>query len=132
MTDPTTPDLLACPFCGGNAGYNKLRNGCYVVECRNDDCAVMPDGVFAADKNKIASEWNTRPAPAPTPPTVQEAAKAERDACAHLARMYAGNYQQGTDGRNTFIILAEQIERNNLDGARLALSEQPPATTAHE
>ena len=36
---------------------------------------------------------------------------AERDACASKAREYAGHYPEGSDGRNTFILLAEWIEQ---------------------
>ena len=39
-----------------------------------------------------------------------EAAKDEREACANKAREFAGHYDQGSDGRNTFILLAEWIE----------------------
>lgn len=41
---------------------------------------------------------------------VAAAVKAERDACALKAREYAGHYPQGSDGRNTFVMLAEWIE----------------------
>ena len=38
------------------------------------------------------------------------AIKAERAACAAKAREFAALYDQGSDGRNTFILLAEWIE----------------------
>ena len=38
------------------------------------------------------------------------AVKAERDACAAKAREFAAHYPQGSDGRNTFVLLAEWIE----------------------
>jgi len=38
------------------------------------------------------------------------AAAAERKACAAMAREYAEHYPPGSDGRNTFVILAEWIE----------------------
>ena len=41
---------------------------------------------------------------------VGAAVKAERDCCALKAREYALHYEQGSDGRNTFILLAEWIE----------------------
>lgn len=62
-------------------------------------------------------------------PTVAEAAKVERDVCAHRARQIANIYDQGTDGRNTFTLLADQFDRNDLGGSRRALSEQN--TSAH-
>lgn len=43
-----------------------------------------------------------------------EAREIERLACGHKAREYAEHYPDGSDGRNTFIILAEQIESNNI------------------
>jgi hypothetical protein len=39
-----------------------------------------------------------------------EAAETEREAIANEARRYAGHYPQSSDGRNTFILLAEWIE----------------------
>jgi hypothetical protein len=38
----------------------------------------------------------------------------ERDAIAEEARRYAGFYPEGSDGRNTFIIFAEWIERRDM------------------
>ena len=34
----------------------------------------------------------------------------ERDACAAKAREFAEHYEQGSDGRNTFVLLAQWIE----------------------
>jgi len=42
---------------------------------------------------------------------VAAAVAAEREACAKMAREYARCYAEGSDGRNTFILLAEWIER---------------------
>lgn len=41
---------------------------------------------------------------------IAAAVAAERAACAQQAREYASHYLPGSDGRNTFIILAEWIE----------------------
>ena len=41
---------------------------------------------------------------------VAAAVKAEREACAQKAREFARHYDEGSDGRNTFVILAEWIE----------------------
>lgn len=35
----------------------------------------------------------------------------ELDLIANEARRYAGHYQQGSDGRNTFVMFAEWVER---------------------
>lgn len=43
------------------------------------------------------------------------AVKAEREACASKAREFAAHYDEGSDGRNTFIILAEWIENRKHD-----------------
>jgi hypothetical protein len=40
----------------------------------------------------------------------EDALKAEREAIAAQARLYASYYPQSSDGRNTFILLAEWIE----------------------
>ncbi len=47
---------------------------------------------------------------------VESAALAEREVCATKAREYAAHYPQGSDGRNTFVLLAEWIE-NRAKGA---------------
>ncbi len=41
---------------------------------------------------------------------IDTAVSSERDACAAKAREYAAHYPEGSDGRNTFILLAEWIE----------------------
>lgn len=41
---------------------------------------------------------------------VAAAVAAERTACAEKARQFASFYEQSSDGRNTFILLAEWIE----------------------
>ena len=48
---------------------------------------------------------------------LEAAVEAEREACGHKAREFAAHYPQGSDGRNTFIILAEQFESNNIGRA---------------
>lgn len=40
-----------------------------------------------------------------------EAVDHERNVIAEQARIYAGHYPEASDGRNTFILLAEWIER---------------------
>jgi len=47
---------------------------------------------------------------------LRQTAAAEREACAAKAREYAAHHPQGSDGRNTFILLAEWIE-NRARGA---------------
>ena len=41
---------------------------------------------------------------------IEEAVAVEREACAQKAREFASHYDDGSDGRNTFVILAEWIE----------------------
>jgi hypothetical protein len=48
----------------------------------------------------------------------------ERERCANKARDFAAHYSAGTDGRNTFIILAEWIE----SGARAQPAERAKET----
>ena len=47
---------------------------------------------------------------------LSETIAAEREACASKAREFAAHYLQGSDGRNTFVLLAEWIE-NRARGA---------------
>jgi hypothetical protein len=44
------------------------------------------------------------------------AVNAERDAIAEQTRLYASYYPQGSDSRNTFLILAHWIEARKSDG----------------
>ncbi len=41
---------------------------------------------------------------------IAEHVAVERDRCANKAREFAAHYPEASDGRNTFIILAEWIE----------------------
>lgn len=41
---------------------------------------------------------------------VDKRVAAEREACASKSREFAAHYPQSSDGRNTFILLAEWIE----------------------
>lgn len=47
---------------------------------------------------------------------IKWAVAAEREACAAMARECAAHYPPGSDGRNTFILLADWIE-NRAHGA---------------
>lgn len=44
-----------------------------------------------------------------------EAVNAERNVIAEKAREWAGHYSPGSDGRNTFVLFAEWIERRGVD-----------------
>lgn len=74
--------------------YGELR-AAVVCEDRKTTTVRASDIVRACD---AASEWG-------------EGIKAERAAIAAEARRYAGHYPEASDGRNTFIMLAEWIER---------------------
>jgi hypothetical protein len=54
-----------------------------------------------------SSGWSE---PADLAEAIDAAIAAEREACASKAREFAAHYPVGSDGRNTFIILAEWIE----------------------
>lgn len=69
----TMPDLLPCPFCGGDADHfcNSLSKNpdhkpnffwveCVVCECR---------GILTNSKEKAADRWNTRAQPTYNPAT---------------------------------------------------------------
>jgi hypothetical protein len=80
-------------------------------------CARVVDtpGEFPVLRWKIAAA--IRSLPTPTLPEesgdrdYKTVVDAEREAIAAEARRYASHYPQGSDGRNTFILLAEWIER---------------------
>jgi Lar family restriction alleviation protein len=69
MTDPaallegTTPDLLPCPFCGGNARAAAVHAGGIEwaqVECRAErGCGAV--GPTPATEAEAIAAWNTRP-----------------------------------------------------------------------
>lgn len=48
----------------------------------------------------------------------------ERWAIAQKAREFAAHYPQGSDGRNTFIILAEWIENREAHSARISAADK--------
>jgi hypothetical protein len=80
-------------------------------------CARVVDtpGEFPAMLWKIAAAIRSLPAPTLPEETgdrdhYKTVVDAEREAIAAEARRYASHYPQGSDGRNTFILLAEWIE----------------------
>lgn len=70
----TKPDLLPCPFCGGEAEVNSYGEGDYVftISCENKKCAINPrvsfdeedryNGNFdnIQDLDSLYDAWNTR------------------------------------------------------------------------
>jgi hypothetical protein len=64
----TTPELLPCPFCGGEAytkDYGAYHEGVWIIGCPSDQCpaeAAVVDTLDAATR-----AWNTR---APLSPAV--------------------------------------------------------------
>lgn len=102
-------ELLPCPFCGGDAQRfdcdrtSEGNEGGSGIECKR--CHASTPLHFDRKENLISS-WNDR---------VSHIDK-EREAIADQARLYASYYPEGSDGRNTFIILAEWIERRTEEG----------------
>lgn len=70
-----TPELLPCPFCGGEAGYYVSGNKGYVY-CKG--CGAMSDGSYTNRdpdwKQEEARLWNQRV----YPPEVQEAIEKQK------------------------------------------------------
>lgn len=58
-----TPDLLPCPFCGGEAIYDEPHpdDGDYVHEvgCETIGCRILPKSVQVSEECAVAT-WNTR------------------------------------------------------------------------
>jgi chromosome segregation ATPase len=92
-----------------------------LAEGERERCAKLAENLFEdlpaiEDGAQIARA--IRSLPAPTLPEEsgdrdhhKALVDAEREAIAAEARRYASHYPQGSDGRNTFILLAEWIER---------------------
>jgi hypothetical protein len=61
---------------------------------------------------QIVAAWETDiiAEPCELAECIDQRIAAEREACASKAREFAAHYPVGSDGRNTFIILAEWIE----------------------
>jgi Lar family restriction alleviation protein len=98
-------DLRPCPFCGSAAKRHDIEAredvdnaGASYIECER--CAICTPLYFDRKEN-LYSSWNDR-----TPDIDRE-----REIIAENAREWAGHYAQGSDGRNTFILLAEWIEK---------------------
>ena len=115
----TGPDLKQCPLCGGNT-VRAFRH----VPMQPDPCVMCRDCYASAVS---VAAWNRRdPAVLAALPEVQamiaaaEARGMERAAA--RARVYASNYEQSSDGRNTFILLAEWADAEA--AAILARAEQ--------
>ena len=71
-------ELLACPFCGGEAAFEQigsrvLAEGCaWSVGCENEQCLGFQSVTTYARKAEAASAWNTRAALQPQATTSDE------------------------------------------------------------
>ena len=82
MTD--TPELLPCPFCGGEAKiYNADLETYYAVSCTNCDMAVT--GAFYESEEEAAKPWNLRVPPKAEPDVSEFYVVEEPDLAAILA-----------------------------------------------
>jgi hypothetical protein len=59
MTSDLTPELLPCPFCGGEAEMNQTWNY-WDVMCHSDLCGVRPVSDGYDTQSEAAAVWNTR------------------------------------------------------------------------
>lgn len=87
----------------------RMREGASTEDYRK---AMSGDG----DTHSLGYEWSDKPHRlvydlCGEVDYLRAAIAAEREACAAKAREFAGHYLEGSDGRNTFILLAEWIER---------------------
>ena len=60
----TVPDLLPCPFCGGEAEIWRAHEGRTAWVACMGRCAVLVSKEYTTDAEAIAA-WNTRATPAP-------------------------------------------------------------------
>lgn len=106
--------LKPCPFCGGEAARvdngptaAQLANGLSwgqdfddggsFIHCTRCDAS---SAIHFDRKENLYSSWNDR----------IDGISAERSAIAAKAREWAAHYDQGSDGRNTFVLFAEWVE----------------------
>jgi hypothetical protein len=74
------PELLPCPFCGGEAKL--VSNSSSTVQCQNDQCIIgdpSPFNDFSHREDAITA-WNARPSS--TPSTEAGVAQVDREAAA--------------------------------------------------
>ncbi len=103
-------DLLPCPFCGGAAervDNCPTKDGGSFIRCTQCDASTA---IHFDRRENLYSSWNERKS------TVER----EQEAIAAEARRCASFYSAGTDGRNTFTIFAEWVERRSLSTAMRA------------
>ncbi len=70
MSNPTElPDLLPCPFCGGDAKFDRVGNWHDLVVAHLDDCLLSGDAAEMSYldspgvQDRMASKWNRRAQP---------------------------------------------------------------------
>lgn len=68
----TTPALLLCPFCGGEADYSESVNGTQMAYCGCSSCGIYFKAAWFTNHDltrstskDIKSAWNTRTPPQP-------------------------------------------------------------------
>ena len=74
------------------ADDHELADGAYIAATSRQQGAAMTDDIIEAAVQQLRALTN------------------ERKEIAEQARRYAGHYKEGSDGRNTFVMLAEWIE----------------------
>lgn len=98
-------ELKPCPFCGSAedivfgecADVTTGHAYSFSILCTNCGCELSDEY-----KAEVLAAWNHRP-------SEDAALRREREAIETQARHYALHYSEGSDGRNTFILLAEWI-----------------------
>ncbi len=53
------PELLPCPFCGGEAEIVNPHDDMYIVGCSNEDCHMWCGLAFNVKEHAVKF-WNTR------------------------------------------------------------------------
>jgi hypothetical protein len=80
--DEKKPDLLPCPFCGGQPTFTKRGVGLpgtmgydtwHALKCKSCEVVIGDDGRRFRAKDEVAKVWNTRSAQRPTDKDAQEA-----------------------------------------------------------
>jgi len=58
-----TPELLPCPFCGGESKLIDTGYNVFYVACNNDECSMMCETPTGYTKKEAIDLWNKRYVP---------------------------------------------------------------------
>lgn len=116
--------LIVNAWCDGEPGH---EGKCHVAGAERDEACERLIEALSADAIAAAEQRGYQRAPTEHEQRVRDAVLREREEIENRLREAAAHYDPGTDGRNTFVMMADWVSARST-----AQGTQQPAATAGE